>query len=100
MRLEPVVRSLLQQGQRALIEIAPHPVLAFALQETVDDALAEPGEASVLGTLRREEQTERRFALSLAAAHASGARLDWLIPWVCPPQQPRVQVARPHRGNR
>jgi polyketide synthase 12 len=76
-RLEPVVRSLLESGRRTLIEVGPHPVLAFALQETVDDALADPEEASVLGTLRREEQSERRFALSLAQAHASGAKLDW-----------------------
>jgi polyene macrolide polyketide synthase len=76
-RLEPAVRSLLEQGQRTLIEVGPHPMLAFALQETVDDVLADPEEASVIATLRREEQSERRFALSLAAAHASGAKLDW-----------------------
>ncbi len=76
-RFEPVIRSLLEQGQRVLIEVGPHPALAFSIQETIDDALERPQEASVLGTLRREEQTERRFALSLAGAHAAGAKLEW-----------------------
>ena len=45
--------SLLAQGQRTFIEISPHPVLSFAVQETIERT-PEPG-ATVLGTLRRDE---------------------------------------------
>ncbi len=76
-RLEPVLRSQLEAGKRTLIEISPHPVLAFALEETIEDALTDPSEATVLATLRREEGSPERFALSLANAHAAGAKLDW-----------------------
>ncbi|HEX6688605.1 MAG TPA: acyltransferase domain-containing protein, partial [Solirubrobacterales bacterium] len=75
--LEPVLRSLLKQGRRALIEIGPHPVLAFGLQETIDDVLPDPSEAVSLCTLRRETDDAERFALSLAEAHANGVRIEW-----------------------
>ncbi len=76
-RFEGVMRGLLEQGQRVLVEISPHPVLNLALQETVEDALSTPSEATVLGTLRREEGGPVRFALSLAKAHAAGADINW-----------------------
>ena len=75
--LEPVLRTLLDQGQRALIEIGPHPVLAFGVQETIEDVLEDPSEAILLSTLRREEDEGERFALSLAKAHANGVAIDW-----------------------
>ncbi|HEV7614994.1 MAG TPA: type I polyketide synthase, partial [Solirubrobacterales bacterium] len=75
-RLEPVTRALLGQGQRTLIEISPHPVLAFGLQSTIDDlGPAEP--VAVLGSLRREQSGPDRFARSLAEAHVAGVELDW-----------------------
>jgi pimaricinolide synthase PimS1 len=73
---EPVIRSLLAQGHRTFIEIGPHPVLGFGVQETIDAALPGAG-ASVLGTLRRDNGSAERFSLSLAEAHANGAALDW-----------------------
>ncbi len=75
--LEPVLRSLLEQGQRTLIEIGPHPVLAFAATETIEETLDDPEQATVLGTLRREEEGPERFVLSLAGAHAAGVPVDW-----------------------
>jgi pimaricinolide synthase PimS1 len=75
-RLEPVVRALLGRGTRTLIEVSPHPVLGFAVQETID-AAGEGESATVLGTLRRGEGGAGRFALSLGQAHAAGARVDW-----------------------
>ena len=75
--MEPVLRSLLANGQRAFIEISPHPVLGFGAQETLD---ARPrGSSSVisLGTLRRDEGGAERFALSFAEAHAAGVAVDW-----------------------
>jgi acyl transferase domain-containing protein/NADPH:quinone reductase-like Zn-dependent oxidoreductase len=76
-RLEPVLRSVLEQGRRAFLEVSPHPVLAFGVQETIEDALPDAGEAVVLATLRRDEGGPGRFALSLAEAHAAGVSLDW-----------------------
>ncbi len=74
--MEPVLRSLLQAGRRSLIEISPHPVLAFGAQETID-SLPEAKGASVTATLRRDQGTAERFALSLAEAHSTGAEVDW-----------------------
>ncbi|HET9163612.1 MAG TPA: beta-ketoacyl synthase N-terminal-like domain-containing protein [Solirubrobacterales bacterium] len=77
-QLEPVIRSQLEAGRRAFLEIGPHPVLAFGVQETFEDALENPEEASLLFTLKREEEEEsHRFALSLAEAHANGFGLNW-----------------------
>jgi acyl transferase domain-containing protein/NADPH:quinone reductase-like Zn-dependent oxidoreductase/NADP-dependent 3-hydroxy acid dehydrogenase YdfG/acyl carrier protein len=73
-RLEPVVRGLLAEGRRAFLEIAPHPVLAFAVQETVDAARSG---AAILSTLRRDDGGLRRFAIALAQAHAAGVDVDW-----------------------
>ncbi|HEX6687027.1 MAG TPA: type I polyketide synthase, partial [Solirubrobacterales bacterium] len=75
--LEPVLRSLLEAGQRALIEIGPHPVLAFGVQETIEDVLPDPGEAVSLCTLRHETDEAERFVLSLAEAHVAGVAVDW-----------------------
>jgi acyl transferase domain-containing protein len=73
---EPVIRSLLEQGHRAFLEIAPHPVLGFGIHETIEDALPGMG-AVVLGTLRREDGGPQRFSTSLAEAHAHGVEFDW-----------------------
>jgi mycoketide-CoA synthase len=73
-RLEPVLRSLLAGGRRLFLEVGPHPVLALGAQEAIE---APGGEGALLGTLRRGEQGARRFALSLATAHAQGAEVEW-----------------------
>jgi acyl transferase domain-containing protein len=75
--LEPVLRSLIEGGRRTFVEIGPHPVLAFGVEETIEEVLEAPGEAKLLFTLRREEEDVKRFALSLAEAHANGFALDW-----------------------
>ena len=73
-RFHEATQRLLQDGFGAFVEISPHPVLAMALQETVE---AEGAEAAILGTLRREEGGLRRFLTSLADAHAHGVAVDW-----------------------
>ena len=67
--------ALLKQGHRALIEVSPHPVFAFGLEETIEAHPhgAQPGQRCSR-TLRREEGGPERFALSLAAAHAARRR--------------------------
>jgi acyl transferase domain-containing protein/acyl carrier protein len=76
-RFEAVTRRLLEQGQRVLVEVSPHPVFALAVGGTIEDALGGIEEATVLGTLRRDEGGAERFALSLAEAHVAGVELDW-----------------------
>jgi len=76
-QLEPVLRSLLEQGQRGFVEVSPHPVLGFGVRETLDAALSDPNEATVTATLRRDDGGLGRFSLSLAEAHAGGVTVDW-----------------------
>ena len=76
-QLEPVVRGLVGQGCRALLEVSPHPVLAVGLQETVEAATGDPALVAVLGTLRRQEGGAERFGQSLAEAHAAGVEVQW-----------------------
>jgi acyl transferase domain-containing protein/NAD(P)-dependent dehydrogenase (short-subunit alcohol dehydrogenase family)/acyl carrier protein len=75
--LEPVLRSQLEAGKRAFLEIGPHPVLAFGAQETIEDSLDDPSEAILLSSLRRDEDAAQRFGLSLAEAHVNGVATDW-----------------------
>jgi acyl transferase domain-containing protein/short-subunit dehydrogenase/acyl carrier protein len=74
---DQVTRELLAQGHSMLIEVSSHPVLLPAVQESVEAVVDAPGTVAVLGTLRRGEGGSARFALSLAEAHADGAKLDW-----------------------
>ncbi len=77
-RLDPVIRDLLARGPHAFVEIGPHPVLAFGIEETIDAVLGEGGEgAAVIGTLRRGEGGADRFAISLARADLAGVSVDW-----------------------
>ncbi len=76
-RFEQVTRALLEQGRRVFVEVSPHPVFALAIGETIEGVLSDPGEAAVLGTLRRDENGPERFARSLATAHCAGVELDW-----------------------
>ncbi|MGW0811285.1 SDR family NAD(P)-dependent oxidoreductase, partial [Nonomuraea sp. NPDC002799] len=77
---EPV---LFEQGTRALaatrhdafIEVSPHPMLAFSLQETLESAGVES--AAIIGTLRREEDGWTRLLKSAAQAFALGVPVDW-----------------------
>jgi polyketide synthase 7 len=76
-RFEHAMRRLLEDGFRAFIELSPHPILSIAMTDTIDEALAEPGQACVLGSLRRGEGGMRRFLTSLGEAWAHGVEVDW-----------------------
>jgi malonyl CoA-acyl carrier protein transacylase len=76
-QLDPVLRSLLEQGQRGFVEVSPHPVLGFGVRETIDVTLTDPSEATLTATLRRDDGGLGRFSLSLAEAHAGGVAVDW-----------------------
>ncbi len=76
-RFEAVTRQLLEQGRRLFIEASSHPVLAVPVEATIEQALDEPEEATVLATLRRDQGSPERFARSLAEAHVAGAPVEW-----------------------
>jgi acyl transferase domain-containing protein/non-ribosomal peptide synthetase component E (peptide arylation enzyme)/short-subunit dehydrogenase/D-arabinose 1-dehydrogenase-like Zn-dependent alcohol dehydrogenase/acyl carrier protein len=77
-RFETGMRAMLAAGQRTFVEISPHPVLAYAAQETIDEALGDDaGRAAVIPSLHRDRQGAEGFALSLATLQAGGAELDW-----------------------
>ncbi len=76
-RFEQATRALVEDGVTAFIESSPHPVLAWAVQETVDEVAPEPERIAVVGTLRRDEGTLARFLCSAGEAFASGVDVDW-----------------------
>ncbi|MET7906473.1 SDR family NAD(P)-dependent oxidoreductase, partial [Streptomyces sp. NPDC005355] len=67
-------RALLADGFDAFIETSAHPVLTAAIEETVEETDAA---AVVLGTLRRNEDEQRRFTLALAEAFTAGLPVHW-----------------------
>ncbi|WP_276207644.1 SDR family NAD(P)-dependent oxidoreductase [Streptomyces humi] len=69
-------RALLADGFDAFIEASAHPVLTAAVEETVEEMDAD---AVVLGTLRRNEDEQRRFTLSLAEAFTAGLPVQWPV---------------------
>ncbi|WP_017627466.1 type I polyketide synthase, partial [Nocardiopsis chromatogenes] len=69
-RFEEAVRTALEDGCTAFIEISPHPVLTVGIDQITGDAL-------VTGTLRRGEGGLERFLASLARVHAEGGRVGW-----------------------
>ncbi|WP_326837398.1 SDR family NAD(P)-dependent oxidoreductase [Amycolatopsis rhabdoformis] len=84
---DPAIATLLAEGHRAFVEVSPHPVTTVPIAQTVD-AAAVP--AVVTGTLRRDQDSPRRFLVSLASLHAGGVELDW----------PRVFAGLGVRGRR
>ena len=57
-------------GHRVFVEVSPHPVLTAAIAETAPDA-------TVTGTLRRDDGGPGRFLTALAEAHVRGVPADW-----------------------
>jgi acyl transferase domain-containing protein/acyl carrier protein len=64
--------ALLADGYRILIEVSPHPVVTFGLQEIADHV---GGPVAVLDTLRRDEGD--RMPVAVAQAWTRGAPVDW-----------------------
>jgi acyl transferase domain-containing protein/thioesterase domain-containing protein len=76
-QFEPTMRRLLDDGFRTFIELSPHPLLSIAMTDTIDEVLEEPGEACVMGSLRRDDGGARRFLTSLGEAWTHGVEVDW-----------------------
>ncbi|AUS81206.1 polyketide synthase [Actinoalloteichus sp. AHMU CJ021] len=71
---DQAVRNLIRHGDPVFIEVSPHPVLSIGVQETIEDLGVD---ATVIGTLRRDDGEPTRLLTSLAEAHVNGARVDW-----------------------
>ncbi len=69
-RFADAVQGLTEQGHSAFVEVSSHPVLGMAVQETAPDA-------TVVGTLRRDDGGTDRFLTSLAEAWVRGIPVDW-----------------------
>ncbi|MEV6695204.1 SDR family NAD(P)-dependent oxidoreductase [Micromonospora sp. NPDC051196] len=94
-RFETAVRALLDDGFRTFVESSAHPVLGVGISDTVADADAE---ATVLDTLRRDDDTTNRLHVAAAHAWTGGLPVDWstLLPAVMPAQLPdRPAAAAP-----
>ncbi|CDR01151.1 Beta-ketoacyl synthase [Streptomyces iranensis] len=75
-RFADTVRLLLDRGHQVFVEASPHPVLTVALGETAEQA-GRQDETVVVGTLRRDQGTRRRFLASAAEAYVGGLAVDW-----------------------
>ncbi|TDV56120.1 type I polyketide synthase [Actinophytocola oryzae] len=73
-RFAETVETLLADGIQHFVEVSPHPVLVTAIGDTIERAEVE---ASVVGTLRRDEGGLARVVASLGQAHANGVSVDW-----------------------
>ncbi|MEV5976427.1 amino acid adenylation domain-containing protein [Streptomyces sp. NPDC052114] len=73
-RFAPVVDALLADGHLTFVECSPHPVLAFGIEETAQDA---DSPALVVGSLRRDEDATRQLHLSMARLYAHGVPVHW-----------------------
>ncbi|MFJ9697864.1 SDR family NAD(P)-dependent oxidoreductase [Kitasatospora sp. NPDC101183] len=70
-RLHETVTRLHRDGHTHFVETSPHPVLTYALQQTLDDLGAEG--TTVHGTLRRDHDDHAQFLTALATAWTTGA---------------------------
>jgi acyl transferase domain-containing protein/acyl carrier protein len=78
-RFEHATRQAISDGTSAFVEITPHPVLALALAETLHATTSHPNSVPVIGTLRRNDGTTKRFTTALAQAHTHGIQIDWNV---------------------
>ncbi|MBF6352991.1 SDR family NAD(P)-dependent oxidoreductase [Nocardia higoensis] len=71
------VRNMAESGYRTFIEASPHAVLTLPVEQSVESAGLEPGEARVLGSLRHDDGGPDRFLQSVAEAFVAGVEVDW-----------------------
>lgn len=72
-QLAPALGRLIDRRHRLFLEISPHPVLTFGVQEVLDDKAVS---GIVLGSLRRDSADRRALAAAAAALHTAGAGVD------------------------
>ena len=74
---EPAIEQLLREGRRTFVEVSPHPVLTFGIEQITEAVLGEFERAAVIPTLQRGEGGPARFLTSLAEAYVRGTEVDW-----------------------
>ncbi|MER7576727.1 SDR family NAD(P)-dependent oxidoreductase [Streptomyces sp. NPDC126514] len=73
-RFTEAVQVALEQGHSRFSEVSAHPVLIMGVQ-SIAEAAEKP--ATVVGTLRRDEDENARFLASAAELWVNGADIDW-----------------------
>ena len=73
-RFDRAVRTALDEGHRAFIEVSGQPVLAAGIEDLAYEAETD---AVVIGTLRRGEGGPERMATAVAEAYVQGIGADW-----------------------
>nr|WP_244955719.1 type I polyketide synthase [Streptomyces chrestomyceticus] len=76
-RFEDAVRSLLESGYGAFIEVSPHPVLTAAVTETAQDTDANATPVLSIGTLSQTDAGAAGLLRAFAHAHVVGLPVDW-----------------------
>ncbi|MCV7347411.1 acyltransferase domain-containing protein [Mycolicibacterium rhodesiae] len=71
---EDAVRWAYGRGHRTFIECSPHQTLSADIEESLDDC---GDDVTVVGTLRRDDGSWRRFLMSLAESHVRGTSPHW-----------------------
>jgi acyl transferase domain-containing protein len=73
-RFGEVVGNLMRERGGVYVEVAPHPVLQVAMEETADTLASPP---PVVSTLSRHDGSAGRILTSLAGLHVRGVPVDW-----------------------
>ncbi|GAB3700042.1 SDR family NAD(P)-dependent oxidoreductase [Nocardiopsis oceani] len=73
-RFAQTVGALVERGHDTFVEVGPHPVLAFGIEQILESAGAE---GQVLETLRRHEGGAQQFLTGIARAFTAGVDVDW-----------------------
>ncbi|PKK13491.1 type I polyketide synthase [Thermomonospora sp. CIF 1] len=72
-RFDPVIRQLIDRGHRVFIEVSPHPVLTYGVQEICEEMGVR---GTVVGTLRRDGGGLGQFLMSAAAPAGAAGPVD------------------------
>ncbi|MGQ0841524.1 type I polyketide synthase [Actinokineospora sp.] len=71
-RFHDTVEALIADGHRTFVEISPHPVLTYPIQDTLGTRTGH-----TQGTLRRDHDDDRQFTTALAELHVTGHPVAW-----------------------
>ncbi|MGW0791279.1 amino acid adenylation domain-containing protein [Streptomyces sp. NPDC002911] len=75
-RFRAAVDRLADDGHQVFLEIGPHPVLGHSIRECLG---ARDASGLALASIRRQEDENERFAVSLASLHNLGTGVDWTM---------------------
>ncbi len=74
-RFAAAVSAALADGYRAFVEISPHPVVSYSINEVLTEERV--ADAVVAHTLRRNRPEQSTLLENLAALHCHGVAVDW-----------------------